>query len=97
MARNVGEACRKECENVHGVRHCGQKWISNGRNAVDKPKIKMSLLDKAWQCIEMSQEALRQGDNAASLELALAAAKYLQLIRLLRQEVNPSICKSKSP
>jgi hypothetical protein len=43
MARNVGEACRKECENVHAVRRCGQKWISNGRNAVDKPKTKMQI------------------------------------------------------
>jgi hypothetical protein len=47
----------------------------------------MSLLDKAQACIEMSQELLYRGDNAGSLECALEAAKYLQLIRLLRQDV----------
>ena len=46
----------------------------------------MSLLEKAQQCITMSQELLYQGNNAGSLECALEAAKYLQLIRLLRQE-----------
>jgi hypothetical protein len=45
----------------------------------------MSLLDKAQACIVMSQELLVAGDNAGSLECALEAAKYLQLIRLLRQ------------
>ena len=47
----------------------------------------MSLLDKAQGCIEMSQELLYAGDHAGSLECALEAAKYLQLIRLLRQEL----------
>jgi hypothetical protein len=45
----------------------------------------VSLLDKAQACIEMSHELLLAGDNAGSLECALEAAKYLQLIRLLRQ------------
>jgi hypothetical protein len=49
----------------------------------------MSLLEKAQQCITMSQELLYAGDNAGSLECALEAAKYLQLLRLLRQEVRP--------
>ena len=47
----------------------------------------MSLLDKAQVCIAMSQELLLAGDNAGSLECALEAAKCLQLIRLLRQEL----------
>jgi hypothetical protein len=46
----------------------------------------MSLLEKAQECLAMSQELLFQGDNAGSLECALEAAKYLQLIRLLRVE-----------
>jgi hypothetical protein len=46
----------------------------------------MSLLEKAQQCLTMSQELLYQGNNAGSLECALEAAKYLQLIRLLRRE-----------
>jgi len=45
----------------------------------------MSLLDKAQACIEMSRELLLAGDNAGSLECALEAAKYLQLIKLFRQ------------
>ena len=49
----------------------------------------MSLLEKAQQCIEMSHELLYAGDNAGSLACALKAAEYLQLIRLLRQEVTP--------
>ena len=49
----------------------------------------MSLLEKAQRCLEMSQELLFAGDNAGSIECALEAAKYLQLIKLLRQEVNP--------
>jgi len=44
----------------------------------------MSLLEKARECIGMSEELLYAGDNAGSLECALEAAKYLQLIRLLR-------------
>jgi hypothetical protein len=47
----------------------------------------VSLLSKAQLCIEMSQQLLMAGDNAGSLECALEAAKYLQLIRLLRQEL----------
>jgi hypothetical protein len=47
----------------------------------------MSLLDKAQACIEMSRELLLAGDNAGSLECALEAAKYLQLIRLFRQNL----------
>ena len=35
----------------------------------------------------MSQELLLAGEAAGSLECALEAAKYLQLIRLLRQEL----------
>ena len=49
----------------------------------------VSLLEKAQKCLEMSQELLFAGDNAGSLACALQAARYLQLIRLLRQEVNP--------
>ena len=49
----------------------------------------MSLLEKAQRCIELSQELLFQGDCAGSLECALEAAKYLQVIRLLRQEGGP--------
>jgi hypothetical protein len=45
----------------------------------------MSLLEKAQECIEMSQELLYAGDNAGSLACALEAAKYLKLIRLLRE------------
>ena len=45
----------------------------------------MSLLSKAQACMEMSEELLLAGDNAGSLECVLEAAKYLQLIRLLRQ------------
>jgi hypothetical protein len=45
----------------------------------------MSLLEKAQKCITLSQALLLEGDNAGSLECALEAAKYLQLIRLLRQ------------
>jgi hypothetical protein len=48
----------------------------------------MGLLEKARECIEMSQELLNRGDNAGSLECALEAAKYLQLIRLLRELEN---------
>jgi hypothetical protein len=44
----------------------------------------MSLLKKAQKCLVMSQELLFQGDNAGSIACALEAAKYLQLIRLLR-------------
>jgi hypothetical protein len=47
----------------------------------------VSLLSKAQVCIEMSQQLLLAGDNAGSLECALEAAKYLQLIRLFRQEL----------
>ena len=47
----------------------------------------MSLLDKAQTCIQMSQQLLLKGDNAGSLECALEAAKYLQLIRIFRQEL----------
>jgi hypothetical protein len=47
----------------------------------------VSLLAKAHACIEISQELLFAGDNAGSLACALEAAKYLQLIRLLRQEL----------
>jgi len=47
----------------------------------------VSLLSKAQLCIEMSQQLLMAGDNAGSLECALEAAKYLQLIRLLRLEL----------
>lgn len=47
----------------------------------------MSLLSKAEMLIKASQEALLAGDNAASIELALEAAKYLRLIRLLRTEL----------
>jgi hypothetical protein len=46
----------------------------------------MSLLEKARGCIAMSEELLYAGDNAGSLECALEAAKYLKLIRLLREE-----------
>jgi hypothetical protein len=49
----------------------------------------MSLLEKAQESLEMSQELLFAGDNAGSLACALQAAKYLQLIKLLRQKVNP--------
>jgi hypothetical protein len=49
----------------------------------------MSLLEKAQACIEMSQELLYNGETAGSLECALEAAKYLRLVRLLRQEVTP--------
>ena len=49
----------------------------------------MSLLEKAQECIAMSEELLFAGDNAGSLACALEAARYLQLIKLLRQEVNP--------
>jgi hypothetical protein len=45
----------------------------------------MSLLEKAEGCIKRSQELLYMGDNAGSLELALEAAQYLQLIRLFRR------------
>jgi hypothetical protein len=44
----------------------------------------MSLLEKAQHCITMSQELLYAGNNAGSLECALEAAKYLQLIRLFQ-------------
>lgn len=47
----------------------------------------MSLLDKAQACIEMSQELLYDGDRTGSLAYAIQAAQYLQLIRLLRQEL----------
>ena len=46
----------------------------------------ISLLSEAQILIKASQEALFAGDNAASIELALEAAKYLQLIRLLRTD-----------
>ena len=49
----------------------------------------MSLLKKARQCLEMSQELLYAGDNAGSMECAVEAAKYLKLIKLLREGVNP--------
>lgn len=49
----------------------------------------MSLLEKAQECIAMSEELLFAGDNAGSLACALEAARYLQLIRLLCEEVNP--------
>jgi hypothetical protein len=45
----------------------------------------MSLLEKAEVCIKRSQELLYAGDRAGSLEYALEAAKYLQLIRLFRR------------
>jgi hypothetical protein len=45
----------------------------------------MSLLEKAQACIKMSEELLYSGDQAGSLELAMEAAKYLQLIRLFRR------------
>jgi hypothetical protein len=47
----------------------------------------VNLLDKAQACIEMSRELLLAGDNAGSLECALEAAKYLQLIKLFRQNL----------
>ena len=50
----------------------------------------MSLLDKAQTCIGLSQELLLRGETAASIEVALEAAKYLQLIRLLRTELKPT-------
>ena len=50
----------------------------------------MSLLDKAQACIELSQELLLRGETAASIQVALEAAKYLQLIRLLRAELKPT-------
>jgi hypothetical protein len=49
----------------------------------------MSLLEKAQECIRMSEKLLFNGDNAGSIQCAMEAAKYLQLIRLLRQEVTP--------
>ena len=48
------------------------------------------MLDNAQLCIHLSQEALLEGDNARSIQLALEAAKYLQLIRLLRTELSPA-------
>jgi hypothetical protein len=48
----------------------------------------MGLLEKARESIEKSQELLYRGDNAGSLECAFEAAKYLQLIRLLRELEN---------
>jgi hypothetical protein len=48
----------------------------------------MSLLEKAQECIRMSEELLYAGENAGSLACALEAAKYVQLIKLLREEVN---------
>ena len=50
----------------------------------------MSLLEKARTYLAMSQELLYAGDNAGSLACALEAAKYLQLIKLLRQDVSTS-------
>ena len=47
----------------------------------------MSLLSKAQACIEMSQELFLAGEVAGALECALEAAKYLQIIRLFRQEL----------
>jgi hypothetical protein len=55
----------------------------------------VSLLAKAQACMEMSEELLLAGDSVGSLECALAAAKYLQLIRLLRQAAVPD-CADKS-
>jgi len=49
----------------------------------------VKMLDNAQLCIHLSQEALLEGDNARSIQLALEAAKYLQLIRLLRTELSP--------
>jgi hypothetical protein len=46
----------------------------------------MSLLAKAQECIAMAEELLYAGDHAGSLECALEAAKYVQLIKLLRQD-----------
>ena len=47
----------------------------------------MNLMIKAETLLKASQNALLANDNAASIELALEAAKYLQLIRLLRTEI----------
>jgi hypothetical protein len=53
-------------------------------------KAAVSLLDKAQAYIEASRELLLRGESAASVEAALEAAKYLQLIRLLRTELEPT-------
>ena len=43
----------------------------------------MSLLTKAKMFAQMSQNARADGDTAASLELAIHAARLLQLVRIL--------------
>jgi hypothetical protein len=45
----------------------------------------MSLLEKAQEWIGKSEELLYAGDSAGSLACALEAAKYLKLIRQLRE------------
>jgi hypothetical protein len=57
----------------------------------------VSLLDKAQACMEMSEELLLAGELAGSLECALAAAKYLQLIRFLRQAAVQDCAEESGP
>lgn len=46
----------------------------------------MSLLDKAKLLTVMAENARVAGDAVASLELAIAAAQYLQLVKLLEKK-----------
>ena len=46
----------------------------------------MSILSKAQTLLLMAQNARAAGDIAASIELALAAAQYLRLSRILQGE-----------
>ncbi len=47
----------------------------------------MSLIEKAQLLADMARNARNSGDAEASLELAIQAAKFLQLARLLDQKL----------
>ena len=74
-------------DRVSGLRggHCAELGLVALTTGAFGRVAAMSLLDKAEQCLAMSQELLFQGDNAGSIVYALEAAKYLQLIRLFRE------------
>lgn len=48
----------------------------------------MSCIDRAKLLTDMSENARAAGDVYASLELAIYAAQFLQLARLLKQQAD---------